>query len=123
MHRLVTAAGIALVAAASLLAASCGGSDAPSGSVRLLVFGDPPEIAAYRTLIRAFDEDEPEISVQLVEASDREDLIARLSTSIAGGSPPDLFLMNYRFYGQFAARGALEPLEDVRRRVGSVLHR
>ena len=49
--------------------------------------------------------------MQLIEASDREDLIARLSTSLAGGSPPDLFLMNYRFYGQFAARGALEPLE------------
>ena len=49
--------------------------------------------------------------MQLIEASDREDLIARLSTSLAGGSPPDLFLMNYRFYGQFAARDALEPLE------------
>ena len=112
MPRILTAACAAFVAATAFVAASCGGSDAPSGSVRLLVFGDPPEIAAYRTLIRAFEEDEPEISVQLVEASDREDLIARLSTSIAGGSPPDLFLMNYRFYGQFAARGALEPLEE-----------
>lgn len=112
MPRILTAACAAFVAATAFLAASCGGSDAPSGSVRLLVFGDPPEIAAYRTLIRAFEEDEPEISIQLVEASDREDLIARLSTSIAGGSPPDLFLMNYRFYGQFAAREALEPLEE-----------
>ena len=79
--------------------------------MRLLVFGDPAELEAYRTLIRAFERAEPDVSVQLVEASDREDLIARLSTSIAGGSPPDLFLVNYRFYGQFAARDALEPLE------------
>ena len=95
----------------ALAAASCGGSESASGSIRLLVFGDPPEINAYRTMIRAFSEQEPDIDVQLVEASDRDDLIARLSTSLAGGSPPDLFLMNYRFYGQFAARDVLEPLE------------
>lgn len=94
--------------------AGCGGDSggAASGSIRFLVFGDPPELDAYRTLIEAFEQAEPEIDVQLIEASDREDLIARLSTSLAGGSPPDLFLMNYRFYGQFAARGVLEPLES-----------
>ncbi|HEX7255015.1 MAG TPA: sugar ABC transporter substrate-binding protein [Gaiellaceae bacterium] len=93
------------------VAAACGGgSAAGSDSIRFLIFGDPAEINAYRTLITAFNKEEPDIGVQLVEASDREDLIARLSTSLAGGSPPDLFLMNYRFYGQFAARGALEPL-------------
>src|SRR5215203_3023045 len=58
----------------------------------------------------AFEKEEPDIKVQLVEASDRDDLVARLSTSLGGGSPPDLFLMNYRFYGQYAARGVLEPL-------------
>ena len=110
MARLATALGAALVASLALVAASCGGSRS-DGSIRLLAFGDPPELNAYRTVIRAFEEEEPDIDVQLVEASDREDLIARLSTSLAGGSPPDLFLMNYRFYGQFAARDVLEPLE------------
>ena len=106
---------VAVAATAALglaLAAACGGDSGSeaSGSIRFMVFGDPAEINAYRTLIKSFNEEEPDIDVQLVEASDREDLIARLSTSIAGGSPPDLFLMNYRFYGQFAARDALEPL-------------
>ena len=50
--------------------------------------------------------------MELIQASDRSDLIARLSTSISGGSPPDLFLMNYRFYGQFASKGAIEPVGD-----------
>jgi multiple sugar transport system substrate-binding protein len=96
-----------------LLVAGCAGgsSGEASGSVSLLVFGDPSELKAYRTLIRSFERAEPQIDVQLIEASDREDLLARLSTSLAGGAPPDLFLMNYRFYGQFAARGVLEPLE------------
>jgi multiple sugar transport system substrate-binding protein len=102
----------ALAALALALGAACGGDSGgeASGSIRFLIFGDPAEIKAYRTLIESFGEEEPDLDVQLVEASDREDLIARLSTSLAGGSPPDLFLMNYRFYGQFAARGALEPL-------------
>lgn len=100
----------ALAALALTLAVACGGDSGGSGSIRFLIFGDPAEINAYRTLISSFSKEEPDIDVQLVEASDREDLIARLSTSVAGGSPPDLFLMNYRFYGQFAARGALEPL-------------
>ena len=111
MARSRIAAGAALAAALVTLAAACGGdSSGSSASIRFLIFGDPAEINAYRTLIKSFNEEEPDIDVQLVEASDREDLIARLSTSLAGGSPPDLFLMNYRFYGQFAARDALEPL-------------
>jgi multiple sugar transport system substrate-binding protein len=100
-----------------LAAAGCGGGgesgeDGGSGTVQFLVFGEPEELRAYRDIITAFREVEPSIDVQLVEASDRSDLIARLSTSIAGGNPPDVFLLNYRFYGQFAAKGALEPIAE-----------
>jgi multiple sugar transport system substrate-binding protein len=88
----------------------CGGGG--DTEVRFLVFGDPEEIQAYRTLISAYERRDDAGPVQLIEASDREDLLARLSTSFAGGSPPDVFLLNYRFYGQFAARDALEPLQE-----------
>ena len=114
---------VALVAMLALLpvAASCGGSDDEggggqagevSGSISFLVFGEPEELKAYRNLIRAFKTESPNATVKLVEASDRDDLLARLSTSFAGGDPPDLFLLNYRFYGQFAARDVLEPIEE-----------
>ena len=100
----------------SLTVASCGGDDggggAAEGDVQFLVFGDPEELKAYREVIEAFKAEEPDVRVQLVEASDRDDLLARLATSIAGGRPPDLFLLNYRFYGQFADKGQLEPIED-----------
>jgi multiple sugar transport system substrate-binding protein len=102
------------ILAAAVLAAGCGGAetaDTPQ-TIRLLVFGAPEELQAYRTLVDAYAETASGARVQLVEASDREDLITRLSTSIAGGSPPDVFLMNYRFYGQFAAKNAIEPLDD-----------
>ena len=96
-----------------VLPAACGGSgdDEERGAVRFLVFGDPEELQAYRELIRAYEEETDGADVQLIEASDRQDLLARLSTSFAAGDPPDVFLINYRFYGQFAAKGVLEPLQ------------
>ena len=105
---------ILLAASLLLVCAACGGSSGAnaSGEIRFLVFGEPEELRAFRNVIKAFRGVEPEIDVKLVEASDREDLLARLSTSFAGGTPPDLFLLSYRFYGQFAARGVLEPLES-----------
>jgi multiple sugar transport system substrate-binding protein len=96
---------------AVLALAGCGGGGDPD-EIRFLVFGDPEEIQAYRTLISEYEKREDSGPVQLIEASDREDLLARLSTSFAGGSPPDVFLLNYRFYGQFAARDAIEPIQS-----------
>ena len=107
MARTLIAIVVALVA---LVAAGCG-SSAEDGPVRFLVFGDPEEIKAYRQVASDFEARTGD-DVQLVEASDRSDLIARLSTSIAAGAPPDVFLMNYRYYAQFAARGAIEPVTD-----------
>lgn len=100
-----------LSAVTVLAAAGCGASATGEDGVSLLVFGAPEELDAYRALVAAYEESEPGADVQLIEASDREDLIARLATSISGGAPPDLFLMNYRYYGQFASRGAIEPLD------------
>ncbi|MEU4422453.1 sugar ABC transporter substrate-binding protein [Actinoplanes sp. NPDC024001] len=97
----------ALLLCAVLAACGSPGTDENDKPVQLLVFGAPEELEAYRTLVGSYSK-----PVQLVEASDREDLLTKLSTSIAGGSPPDLFLMNYRFYGQFAVKDAIEPLDE-----------
>ncbi|MGH2637148.1 MAG: ABC transporter substrate-binding protein [Actinomycetota bacterium] len=86
-------------------------SNGLNGTISFMVFGDPEELVAYRQLIDAFEVAEPGITVELVETSDRDDLIARLSTAFSGGAPPDLFLMNYRFYGQFYAKDVLVPLQ------------
>ncbi|RSM69491.1 ABC transporter substrate-binding protein [Actinoplanes sp. ATCC 53533] len=109
-----TKALLALMLCTVLVGAGCGAGSgtAADGSARLLVFGAPEELAAYRTLVDAYRKARPGSDVQLVEASDRKDLLARLATSVAGGAPPDLFLMNYRFYGQFAAKDVIEPLDS-----------
>ena len=100
---------LALLLAHPYWSPGCGGGSG-GGPVRFLVFGAPEELHAFRRVDALRARAGPD--VQLVEASDRKDLLARLSTSVAGGTPPDLFLMNYRFYGQFAAKGVLEPLDD-----------
>jgi multiple sugar transport system substrate-binding protein len=110
--RLRGAAVLVVVLIISACSGSSGSEGEASGEISFLVFGEPEELRAYRSVVRSFRRVEPDIEVNLVEASDREDLIARLATSFAGGSPPDLFLLNYRFYGQFAARGVLEPIQD-----------
>ena len=98
-----------LLAGIVMLTAACGSSD--ERPVRFLVFGDPEEMRAYRQVVTDYEE-ESGGDVELVEASDRSDLIARLSTSLAAGAPPDIFLMNYRYYAQFAARDAIEPVTE-----------
>lgn len=98
-----------LVLAAVLAAfGGCGGGE--DGAVRFLVFGTPDELEAYRSVVAAYEERSQAARVELVEASDRSDLIARLATSFAAGTPPDVFLLNYRYYGQFAAKGVLAPV-------------
>jgi len=98
---------------ALLLVASVACEGEPSGQatrITAMVSGDAEEIEAYRAVVDAYNEAQDDVEANLVPFAERDDLILRLSTSIAGGQPPDLFLMNYRFYGQFAARGALEPV-------------
>lgn len=104
MVRAVTRAVLAL----ALALAACGG--ASGETVRFQIFGDAAEIAAYRVLIEAFEARAPDVRVELVAAPSQDDHGAKLATAFAGGSPPDLFLVNYRRFGQFAAKGVLEPL-------------
>ncbi len=110
MKRTVIA--VALVLSLAAVVASVGSPFSSTTTVSFMAFGEPEELKAYRTLVSAFEKQNKNIDVKLIEASDRSDLLARLSTSFAGGTPPDLFLLNYRFYAQFAARGVLEPVQS-----------
>ncbi len=113
-----------LVAAAAGLSA-CSGSDARSDgseksgadvSLRLQVSGEPEETAVYKAMATAYKNEHPGARVDVIEVPEKSDHLARLSTSFAAGDPPDVFLVNFREYAQFVARGAIEPagplLED-----------
>jgi multiple sugar transport system substrate-binding protein len=87
-----------------------GAAQAAPTEVTLQLFGDPAEVAGYRDLIAAFEAKHPDVKVRLIPIGKQKDHMAKLTTGFSGGTPPDLFLLNYRRYGQFAGKGVLEPL-------------
>ncbi|HYJ61546.1 MAG TPA: sugar ABC transporter substrate-binding protein [Actinomycetota bacterium] len=114
MRRIVAVAAVAALAAgctgASGSTSSDGGSPAAE-EIRVMVSGDPEELEAYRQVADAY-EAQGGGPVSLIEIEERDKLISRLATSIAAGNPPDLFLLNYRYYGQFLDAGGIAPVED-----------
>lgn len=89
-----------------LVLVGLGCTSASDAAVTVLVAGDPFELAAYREVVEASGQ-----SVRSIEVTDRDQLIARLATSIAAGDPPDLFLLNYRYHSKFLATGAVAPMQ------------
>ena len=75
-----------------------------------MIFGDPAEREAYQHLVKAFHQQNPQITVELIHIPSQTAYRRRLATDFAGGSPADITLINYRRYAGFAARGVLTPL-------------
>src|SRR5688572_7213030 len=96
--------------ASAALTQSSETAQAPA-TVSFMVFGDPAELAAYETLVAAFEEAHPAIDVELLHVPSQADYRQRLGTDFAAGTPADVVLINYRRYAPFAERGVLEPLE------------
>ena len=122
----------ALILSLLILGGACssdggGGGEATDGgagdrvTISFLAEGEAEEIEAYEDIVSAFEEEQDAIHVELRFADEGDELLEQLSTSLAADAPPDIFLMNYRDYGQFAARGAVEPIEE-RLASSSVLH-
>ena len=104
-----------MLALGALTACGTGAAPAPGGPEpqRLTVqaAGGAGELGAVRELVEAFEASRPGVEVDLVGVPDQGDHIAKLATSFAGGSPPDVFLLNYRRLGPFVARGVLAPAD------------
>lgn len=98
-----------MVALALPLAAS-GAAGQASHHVTFQVGGDPEELAAYQTLVDAFEAQNPDVDVAIVHIPDEDEYLQRLTTDLAAGTPSDIVLLNYRKYAYYAARDALEPL-------------
>lgn len=101
-----------LISVLSLVAFLVGVSCSSKGetNVSFQIFGDPAEAAAYRSLISAFEAENKDVNVDLIVVGSQGDHMTKLSTAFSGRNPPDLFLLNYRRFGQFAGQGVLEPL-------------
>lgn len=107
------------LAALVLCLSACGRGDAPdSVHLRLQAVADPVEARAYRELIDAFRTERPDVEVEFVPVGRHAEHVTRLTTSFAAGNAPDLFLINFRRWGQFIASDVLEPVGPLLRDAG-----
>lgn len=105
-----------VVIGAVLLLSACADSQTPASnddgeatSITVQVSGEREETAVYRAMVTAYENDNPDAQVKLVEVADKADHLTKLATSFAAGDPPDVFLVNFREYSQFVSRGAISP--------------
>jgi multiple sugar transport system substrate-binding protein len=108
-----------LMVLALLVPIACTGSDNEDGAngsqqetveIDFQVSGEAEETAVYQTVAAAFEDENPSVKVQLTEIPEKDEHLQRLTTSFAGGDPPEVFLINFREYSQFVVRGAIEAI-------------
>lgn len=98
---------VALVAALGLLTGVHAQDEEISGSLSILGFGLPDEIATVR--VDQFEEQYPNVELNITEgALDEQQFL----TAVASGNPPDLVYMSRDVLSTYAVRGALVPLEE-----------
>lgn len=86
---------------------SAGGT--PTGTIRVQAAGGEGELNALKEMIAAFEAAHPGSRVEFTGLAEQSEHIAKLGTAFAGGSPPDVFLLNYRRFGRFAQQGVIDP--------------
>lgn len=84
----------------------------PSGEIRFLISEDPIGEKGYRHIIDAFAKVQPDVKVRLENVPDDGEFLKRLAADFAARTPPAVFVINYRRFGQFAIKGALQPIDD-----------
>jgi multiple sugar transport system substrate-binding protein len=107
---------IALAAVAVLALPACASSDdAQDGQVTIRYTnfsanaGNEDNLQA---MVDAFERANPDIRIQ-VETLPFGDYFTTLQTNIAGGTVGDTFELNYENFAQYAAAGAMLPIQDV----------
>ncbi|MEW9550220.1 sugar ABC transporter substrate-binding protein [Nonomuraea sp. NPDC050783] len=108
-------------AAALLLATACSQGSASRGStgadgrvtLRYSTFSAAPDhLKDLDTIVRSFEKENPGVTVA-VETAPFDQYFTKLQTSIAGGTAPDAFELNYENFVTYAAAGSLLDLGTV----------
>ena len=105
---------LGLCAALVLTLASCGDTSSQSdpgslrGRITVQAAGGEGELKALQQLVDAFEAANLGVAVEFIGLAEQGEHIGKLGTAFAGGNPPDVFLLNYRRFGRFAAQGVLD---------------
>jgi multiple sugar transport system substrate-binding protein len=82
-------------------------------TVQFLVWGDPLEQATFRAIVDRFELLNPDVQVEMNGLPGKTDFSAQLAMDFAAGSPPDIFVLDYRRLAQFNNMDSLQPLDAL----------
>ena len=103
--------------AASAAAAACGTYAGPDATIEYAIWGDTTELANQQKIVDAFMAANPKIRVN-VTVADWTTYWDKLQTGIAGGNPPDVFLMDGPLFPDYQTRDQLLDLTPLIERDG-----
>ena len=83
-----------------------------STEIRFAFWGDPAEEAAYPAVVDSFETAHPEIDVTIDYTPGQSDYYRKIASDFAAGDAPDVYLTNYRQFGQYAGAGGLAPIQS-----------
>jgi len=103
-----------LAAMLALFTAGCAETRAPSGKVKLVVWGMQygDESKGLEAQIREFERRHPEIAVSILSMGAGGMNPQKLMTAIVGNVPPDVIRQDRFTIGDWAARDTFRPLDD-----------
>lgn len=105
----------AAIALVGLVACASGDRDV---TLKVASWADPIELAIEQRYIERFDDGRTGVRVSLEAVTNQAEYRDRILTSIAAGTPPDVFLLDNIDIPAFAARDVLLDLAPYVRRVG-----
>ena len=113
-HR-VTASALAIIAAVSLSGCTQGtmskGAWEDTGNLSYWMW-DSNQVPAYQACASAFEAKNPDITIT-IEQYGYDDYWNKLMTSFVADSAPDVFVDHSSKYGDYAARGLIENLDEL----------
>ncbi len=108
------AAGAALLVLATALAGCAGETTGNSGEVTITFWdnnGGSDRSPVYEELIAEFEEENPGIRVEYVGIPAASH-VEKFQTAVAGGTPPDVGIVNNTLAASLSIQNALEPLDE-----------
>ena len=93
-----------------------GGSEDVTGSISVMAIWAGDEQASFEAVIDGFNENYPNVDVKYTSGGDN--LAPLLSTAVEGGNPPDIAAVGQPgLMADFAKKGALKPIDDLRDKI------
>jgi len=83
---------------------------AVGGDLSFQIYGETQEATPLRDMVQTYVGLRPQVRFNLNHVPNLSEYITKLRASFTAGSPPDIFVLPYRYFAQFSAKGALEPL-------------